>query len=109
MILLSKGDLQYDTFETDVENVCEVLEVMWHVSSSLKHLCLQYIFQNFDLVQNTEAFAALPEVMKLEIIQRFDKDNEGMACLKVQLLKPNLNSETQSHSCHLLELFQAKI
>jgi len=61
----------------DVDNVAEVLEVMWGLSSALKHLCMQFMFQHYDAVQETEAYKTLPEPIKIEIMQRFDKESEG--------------------------------
>eukprot|EP01122_Echinamoeba_exundans_P003020 TRINITY_DN1307_c0_g1_i1.p1 TRINITY_DN1307_c0_g1~~TRINITY_DN1307_c0_g1_i1.p1 ORF type:complete len:401 (+),score=74.41 TRINITY_DN1307_c0_g1_i1:647-1849(+) len=59
------------------ENACEILEIAWSLSSTLRHNTLQFIFSHWEKIQLTDGFKQLPPAMAVELKQRYDQESEN--------------------------------
>lgn len=59
------------------ENACEILEIAWSLSSSLRHVTLQFIFSRWESIQKTDSFKSLPPAIGLELKQRYEQESEN--------------------------------
>jgi hypothetical protein len=59
------------------ENACEILEIAWTLSSTLRHNTLQFIFSRWEKIQHTNTFKQLSPAIALELKQRYDQESEN--------------------------------